>query len=271
MNRYAQLFRLGNCIMGVAGLMLGAFVAVGLSIVEFPLQLTLASVVVFLFVAAGNSLNDYKDREVDKRAHPERPIPAGRISPETALVISGAFFGVCLVIAFFLDPISIAVIVSAICVMLAYEGGLKKGGLAGNLSISWLTAALFLLGGAVVGEVDKTIIIAAMAFLAALGREIIKDIEDIEADFDRRTLPMRIGKRNAGMIGSAALIAAVILSPVPSIFGTFWLGYLAVVLLADGVFIYSSIVHFKNPRKGQRLAKIGMMIALIAFLIGGIR
>jgi geranylgeranylglycerol-phosphate geranylgeranyltransferase len=51
----------------------------------------------------------------------------------------------------------------------------------------------------------------------------------------------------------------------------FGLGYFIVVLLADGIFIYCSIVQFQNPKRGQKLAKIGMMVALIAFLIGGIR
>lgn len=270
MNRFARLFRLENCAMGVVGLILGAFVAVGTSILDHPLQLSIASVIVFLFIAAGNSLNDYMDKEVDKRAHPKRPIPAGLISPDTALAVAGGLFGVCLVISFLLDPVSIGVIVSAIFVMLAYEAGLKRGGLGGNLSIAWLTAAVFLLGGAVVGKIDMTMMIAAMAFLATLGREIVKDIEDIEADFDRRTLPMRLGKRKAGIVGSAAFVAAVILSPWPFIVSMFGLGYLIVVLLADGIFIYCSIVHFQNPRRGQKLAKIGMIVALVAFLIGGI-
>jgi len=270
-NRFVQLFRLGNCVMGVVGLILGALVAVGTSIIDYPLQLSLASAIVFLFVAGGNSLNDYTDREVDKKAHPKRPIPAGLISPETVLAIAGGLFGVCLVISFFLDSVSIAVIVSAVFVMLIYEARLKREGLSGNLSIAWLTAALFLLGGAIVGKVEMTIIIAAMAFLATLGREIVKDIEDMEADFDRRTLPMRVGKRKAGIVGSAAFIAAVVLSPEPYITSMLGLGYLVVVLLADGIFIYCSIVHFQNSRRGQKLAKIGMMVALIAFLIGSIR
>ena len=49
-----------------------------------------------------------------------------------------------------------------------------------------------------------------MAGLATLGREIVKDIEDVDADFDRNTLPKRIGKRNAGLAGSIAFVAAVV-------------------------------------------------------------
>jgi geranylgeranylglycerol-phosphate geranylgeranyltransferase len=109
-----------------------------------------------------------------------------------------------------------------------------------------------------------------MAALATLGREIVKDIQDMEGDFDRVTLPKRIGRRNAGLVGSAAFLAAVALSFEPYLAGLFGLEYLAAVLLADAIFIYSSIVHFQNPKKGQTWAKYGMLVALIAFLIGGI-
>jgi geranylgeranylglycerol-phosphate geranylgeranyltransferase len=110
-----------------------------------------------------------------------------------------------------------------------------------------------------------------MAALATIGREIVKDIEDVEADFDRNTLPKRIGKRNAGIMGSIAFLAAVSLSPVPYLTNIFGAGYLLVVLAADAIFIYCSIVHFRNPTRGQKFAKYGMLVALVAFLIGGIQ
>ena len=115
-----------------------------------------------------------------------------------------------------------------------------------------------------------TVAIAAMGFLATLGREIVKDIQDMEGDFDRVTLPKRIGRRNAGIIGSAAFLSAVALSFLPYWNGLFGIEYLAAVLVADAIFIYSSIVHFQNPKRGQTWAKYGMLVALIAFLIGGL-
>jgi len=42
------------------------------------------------------------------------------------------------------------------------------------------------------------------------------------------------------------------------------------VLFADAIFIYCSIVHFRNPRQGQKWAKYGMLVALVAFLLGGL-
>jgi geranylgeranylglycerol-phosphate geranylgeranyltransferase len=163
-----------------------------------------------------------------------------------------------------------AIVISAVLVMLLYETYTKKAGLTGNLSIAWLTGALFLLGGAVVGHVDRVVFIATMAFLATLGREIVKDVQDMEGDFDRLTLPKRIGKRKAGIIGSIAFISAVALSPTPYLAGFLDWPYLMVVFTADAIFIYCAIVHFQSPKQGQYWAKIGMLVALIAFLVGGI-
>ena len=65
MNKYLQLFRLGNCAMGVVGLILATLIAVGADIQYHLVELAMAGGVVFLFIIGGNSLNDYLDREID--------------------------------------------------------------------------------------------------------------------------------------------------------------------------------------------------------------
>lgn len=271
MNRFVQLFRLGNCVMGVVGLVLATLVAVGTDIVDYPQELAIASATVFLFIIGGNSLNDYLDREVDKQAHPERPIPSGRISPETARNVAVVSLALALALSVLLwDLLSFIIVVGAIMVMLVYELETKKRGLTGNLSIAFLTSGLFLLGGAIVGHPEATLPIALMAFLATLGREIVKDVQDMGSDFDRRTLPQRIGGRKAGMVASAAFLLAVALSFEPFLSGRFGWAYLAAVLLADAIFIYCSLVHFRDPKRGQTWAKYGMLVALIAFMLGGL-
>ncbi|HXZ23985.1 MAG TPA: UbiA family prenyltransferase [Methanomassiliicoccales archaeon] len=271
MNRFVQIFRLGNAAIAVLGLVLAVLVAAGTGLADSWQRVLVAAGVVFAFVAGGNALNDYLDREVDKLGHPERPIPSKRMKPETALRLSAGAFVISVLLSLLLwDALSIAIVLSAVAIMLGYELYTKKRGLAGNLSIAWLTGALFLLGGAVVGMIDRTLVVAAMAFLATLGREIVKDIEDMNADFDRRTLPKRVGRRNAGILGAAAILLAVVLSPEPYLVGTFGVGYLVVVAVADAIFIYSSIVQFRSPKQGQTLLKVAMLVALVSFLIGGI-
>jgi geranylgeranylglycerol-phosphate geranylgeranyltransferase len=269
-NRVAQLFRIGNCLMGIVGLLMGVWVALGTDILDSYQAILAGSAVVFFFIAGGNSLNDYIDREVDKVGHPERPIPSGRMSPETALKISAICFVISVAFSLLLNARSIPIVLAAVGLMLLYELKTKKAGLSGNITIGLLTAMLFLLGGMMVDQLDRTYILAMLAGLATLGREIIKDIEDMEADFDRFTLPKRIGKRNASIVAAVATLTAVVLSAEPYLVGTFGLGYIMTVLVADAIFIYASVIQFQNPKQGQKSAKFGMLTALLAFLIGGL-
>ena len=127
------------------------------------------------------------------------------------------------------------------------------------------------MGGAAVDSMALAWILAALAFFATLGREIVKDIQDIEGDMgSRHTLPMRIGVRNAGAVGSSAFVIAVALSPLPYLLDLLSLWYVPIVLAADGIFIYCALIHFRSPEKGQRVAKLAMLVALIAFLAGGV-
>ena len=84
MNKYLRLFRLGNGIMGIIAVVIGAFLAVGTDVGNYVLNIIIACFVVIAFIAGGNSLNDYIDRELDKTAHPDRPLPTGEITPKNA-------------------------------------------------------------------------------------------------------------------------------------------------------------------------------------------
>jgi len=256
--------------MGIVGLLMGVWVALGTDILDSYAELLAGAAVVFFFIAGGNALNDYIDREIDKVGHPDRPIPSGRMTPATALKISAACFVISVAFSVFLNVYSIIIVITAVGLMLLYELKTKKAGLSGNITIGLLTAMTFLLGGQMVDQLERTYILAMLAGLATLGREIIKDIEDMDADFDRNTLPKRIGKRNASVCAAVAIMAAIALSPEPFLTDKFGIGYMVMVLVADAIFIYASVVQFRNPRQGQKSAKYGMLVALLAFLIGGI-
>ncbi len=268
MNRYLRLFRFGNGLMGILGVVIGAFIAVGFDIVDHVLNLVIASLVVVIFMAGGNSLNDYIDREIDKTAHPDRPLPKGEIQPKTALIlgISGILAATVLSVAMMSVTVTIVVIISA-ALMISYEMFLKQRGFVGNLTIALLTGMIFLFGGAVVGNLEGNIIIAAMAILVSIGREIAKDIQDMSSDEGRNTLPMMIGVRNASIVAAIFFILGPILSVWPLIDQSFgWLYCL--VFVADAIFIYSACIIFRKADVSQRMAKIAMFIALVAFVLG---
>ncbi|MHC1581455.1 MAG: UbiA family prenyltransferase [Candidatus Syntropharchaeia archaeon] len=268
------LYRPLTSFMASLAVIASAFVGVGTKITSYSFPVLLASLLVFFFVAGGNALNDYMDRESDRINHPERPIPSGRIRPEEALQISIATFGIvislAIVLTYFIKgfiPFFIAGI--ALFIQISYEKWLKKG-FIGNFAISAQTGLLFIFGGSVVEKIEITGILAVLAFLAILGREIMKDVADVRGDVGRFTLPMRIGRRNACFISSFFIILAVLLSPLPYHLRIFGFHYLFIVLLADLILIHSVFFQFRNAELATRTAKVGMLIALVAFISGSL-
>jgi 4-hydroxybenzoate polyprenyltransferase len=134
---YAQLVRLPNVFTALADIVLAALAAVAVQdqslapLVPTFLLLCLASACLY---CGGMVWNDFFDVEQDRRERPFRPIPSGRVSPQTAAVFGGMLLaaGVALAILSALRhpegsrsaPVVIAfLLVGAI---LAYDGWLKR-------------------------------------------------------------------------------------------------------------------------------------------------
>lgn len=107
--------------MGAFGVVLGVLIAVGRDIVDYPVELVLGCITVIFFIMGGNSLNDYLDRDLDKLAHPERPLPSGKIKPQTAKNISIATFIIACAVSVFLGLVPFIITIVAAAVMIAYE------------------------------------------------------------------------------------------------------------------------------------------------------
>jgi geranylgeranylglycerol-phosphate geranylgeranyltransferase len=226
-----------------------------------------------MFTGAGNALNDYLDRDIDRMNHPERPIPAGKATPRAALILSGVLFTASVILGLWLSIYCMLIILLNLAIMLGYELWAKSRGLSGNIMISWLTASLFLFGGYAILDtfpdiLEPVLFMFLLSFFATLGREIAKDIQDMEGDIGRHTLPMRVGPAKAGKAASIAFLAGIGLSPLPYFMGIFGFYYLVAVLFADAIFIYGAWMISRNPGKTSEFAKSAMMLALAAFLLG---
>lgn len=272
MGGFLALLRPGNGVVAAAAVAAGAIASSGTPALSAPLVYSVAAGAgaAFAFIGAGNALNDYLDREIDKTGHPDRPIPSGKVKPGAAKAVSAALFGLSLALGAFVSLTALLVVAALAGLMLAYEWKLKAAGFVGNLSIGVLSGATFAYGGVVVGNVGPTLPLAALGIVASLGREVAKDIEDQEADKDRRTLPQRIGASKAAAVSAVATVLAVALSPLP-FYPLALLGivYLAVIAIADATFIYAAAVVRANPHRSQQLSKAGMAIATLAFALGG--
>jgi geranylgeranylglycerol-phosphate geranylgeranyltransferase len=275
MRGYIDLLRPLNCCIAALAVFIGAVVAVGFGgLSGSAFQVAVAAVIGFLFAGAGNAMNDYFDREVDRVNHPNRPIPSGRVPPTNAGALAAILFIVSALLSVLVGWLASLIVLVNLGAMYSYELRFKRRGWSGNIVISWLVASLFLFGGAAVYNdsmqaLSRVSWMGLLAFLATLGREIVKDIEDVAGDIGRRTLPMVVGLDRAGFVASAVFILGVALSPIPFTMGVLSAAYLVAVTLADGIFIYCAWFSTVKPTQVSRAAKYGMVVALIAFLAGG--
>jgi len=270
MNKYLRLFRLGNTLIASVSILIAAFMAAGTGMIDYWQNLIIGVFVVFTFVAGGNSLNDYIDVEIDRTAHPERPVVTGEITRIQARNIGAGMLILSILLSLLTrDVASIVIVIIAVILMISYETMLKQRGFVGNLTIALLTGMVFLLAGALVGDWTLNIAVGGMAALVSVGREISKDIEDMESDEGRRTLPMSIGVRNASIVAALFFIAGPVLSWYPIYLNPAnYLYY--IVVLADIVFFYCAYKVFSDPRTAEKKAKIGMLLGLLAFIMSAI-
>jgi geranylgeranylglycerol-phosphate geranylgeranyltransferase len=271
MNSYLALTRPGNVALTAVAVIAGSFIAAGDSIVDFQIEILIASISAMMLVGGGNALNDYNDRESDKENHPNRPIPAGLIDAEDALIYSRLLLAGGLMIVLFglANKLPFVIALIGTVTLISYENQLKALGLSGNIAVGFMSGAVFLYAGMVVNDPGPTLWMFGLACLATVSREIIKDIQDLEGDTDRFTLPARIGITNSLIIAGTLLIAAWSLSftAIPQFDGMAANAYVAGVSIANVIML----IGFQNARNGdyfsgQKKIKQGMGVAMLAFI-----
>jgi geranylgeranylglycerol-phosphate geranylgeranyltransferase len=109
-----------------------------------------------------------------------------------------------------------------------------------------------------------------MSYLATLGREITKGMEDMEGDRKAgvKTLSIVTGSIFAAWVAIFFIIFSIIISFIPYLFGLLNIRYLILVIFADLIFVFSCFILLINPAKSQKIMKIAMFVAIIAFLVG---
>ncbi len=273
MYSWIRIIRPINALMGFVATYISALVGIGLNIIHsnFLELSTFAGICVFLVISAGNIINDISDADTDKINHPERPIPKGEIRIRDAWIVSDVFFIISAVLAGILLSLTAGIVViTAIAVLVGYEMKLKGTGLPGNFAISVLVGMIFIFGGIAVSSISRMILLFLMAFLTNSAREIIKDVQDMKGDVDRKTFPMRHGIKASFSLIVALTLAGIAFSLLTYFLGIFGFVYLIVVIVADAVFIASLAVFSRNAKKSQNFSKLAMILGLVAFTVGGV-
>ncbi len=272
MNVFLELIRYRNCAMAGLAAVIGGGIAYsaqpGEIIVLFPVYIT-----VFLITGAGNALNDYFDAGIDAVNRPDRPIPSGRLKKGSAYNLSIILFTCGIFTAYFIGAVPFFIALFNSFLLYFYAFSLKRKVFVGNLGVSYLTGSTFLFGGAAYGikGIEATSVLFFLSMLATLAREIVKAIEDMEGDRKDGavTLPISIGERPSAYIASGVGMLSVMLSPLPYITEMFNIYYLAIVGIADIIFLYAVLMIIKKkPSASSKYFKIAMFLALIAFIAG---
>ena len=269
-----ELSRPKNILIASMTVPLGAHLALdGNWSSNFILLVALQTTCVMFFMAAGNIFNDISDVDIDRIAKPHRPLPSNAITIKQATKIAYVF-SLLSFILMLINPTSHQIMIWVIAgfLMYTYDMGpqTKKHGLIGNVAISLMVGAVVLYGAAAVGSLmtPMALYAAGVAFFANLGREIIKDCEDMESDEGRRTFPMKVGLMNARATAYVFILLAIVVLYLPH-----WLGPLTMNQLlfqAPAIFLLMSLNGplFKGEDYiAQQRVRMGMLLGLLALVI----
>ncbi len=268
-----RLTRPANLVIAAGAIFVGALAAGSL---EPHRAVLLACVSGMLVMAGGNAINDYFDRDIDAVNKVGRPIPSGRIPAEAARRFSIILFVLGTILSIFISKYAAAV---ALCVsvgLFLYSARLKRMLLLGNIAVSLFSAAAFAYGGLAVGRVAPALIPAVFAFLFHLGREVVKDIEDRQADasYAAQTLPIRFGDRVALTFATVVFAALISFTFVPYLLKIYGEAYLWLVLFGvDAVILIAVVLMWLRPtplwlNRVSLLLKADMLVGLVAIYVG---
>lgn len=223
---------------------IGGKITVNETIEQFLFGLLVLSTL--LIAAAGNIINDYFDIKSDKINKPEDWI-IGNIIPKRKAILyhwtlSAIAFGIAILLSIYYHTFWYVFIhLFSINILWLYSVYFKKTTLLGNFIVALLTALVviltgihFAINGSFFYEIPTSIlqtptnlnnaiyewkiiflengkfiwIFAFFSFVLNFGREIIKDIEDVDGDriLSAKTLPLKYGVKYAKISASIVLI-----------------------------------------------------------------
>ena len=280
----AELARPSNCILTAISVIIGA-VCNDLYIFEKPFfqinensstdLLAKAILSAILINAAGNAINDWCDKSIDEVNRPDRPLPAGRLKSSSVVLFSAMTCTMGIIFSTLVSPIHFFMTIFISALLLIYSLWLKNSILYGNLLVGLVSSATFPFGALALGEIQRSWIPASFALLFHIGREIIKDVEDVRGDQMQglRTFPIIFGVPAAQKITVIIFLILALFTLWPFFSGIYGSIYFAIVLIYNTLVIFVLYLFTRTQKKianGHlgRILKIAMLGGLTAIAAG---
>jgi geranylgeranylglycerol-phosphate geranylgeranyltransferase len=274
MNPYILLLRPSNFIIALLSIAVASLLAGGTS-AQWAV-IAAASTSGALIGAAGMVINDILDIDIDRVNKPDRPLVTGAVPLDQAKLIYMIINAAGLAFGFMLPPHAQYIALFAVLFLYFYSAVLKRTVLFGNLAVGVMTGLAFIYGGACVGNIDGALLPALFAFLMNVGREIIKDMEDVEGDRQNGavTLPVKYGMTAGAATATVFLVALIAAAFYPFAAEIYSLKYLVIVgcgVIGTIGYVIGSLWSDQSVENLHRLCtiiKYDMIVGLIAIYIG---
>jgi len=267
----------------------------GVTITLNSFGFSLLVIATLCIAVAGNIINDIYDVETDAINKPEQLIVSKHISEKTALNLYIVLTLIGVGIGFYLSHLvgrsgfaTLFVIISAL--LYVYATYLKQMTIVGNLVIAILVALSILIVGlfellpVITPQNQQTQVTffkilldyAIFAFIINFIREIVKDIEDIDGDYnaDMKTLPIVLGRERTGKVVFALSfipILAVIYYVTTYLYKQpIAVGYFLIFIIAP--LLYFSVKSFTADSKKEwhhlaTILKFVMLFGVLSLLL----
>lgn len=165
---------------------------------------------------AANVHNDLQDLAIDRVNRPDRPLPAGELTPAAARVLAATLAVLGAGLAVTVSALHAALALGSLLLLAVYNVRLKRTPLWGNLAVAAVLGLALPFGGLAVGSWTGPLLIGALfAFGTTLAREAAKDLEDVRGDAadGARTAAVVLGARPVARLAAAVALAMVLLLP----------------------------------------------------------
>ncbi len=267
------MIRLHNLLLVVGSVLLGGWLEIGEALDP---RLILAAISAVLLAAFGYAHNDFCDQEVDKVNKAHRPLPRGKIEGRKVLILAFVLAFLGLALSSWINGQVFILASIAVILLLSYNIYLKKSFLWGNLMVSFLSGGLFVFGAAAVNKLSLALVPAIFSFLFHFGRELLKDLEDHQADrqIKARTFPLIAGTVQTRFLVTLIFAILILLVFIPYFLNLFNSRYLILTVLGvDWFLLYILWSLWKdaspvNVGRLNSLLKINMYVGLLAILVG---
>ena len=259
------------------------------------LQFIILVVSTLCIAAGGYIINDIFDVETDAINKPDKQIVGKKITKDQAYLYYMAFTFIGVVTGFYLANdvnrstfFGIFVVIAAL--LYIYASFLKPMLLVGNIVISGLVALSLIVVG--IFDLLPTINMqnkfiqssmfevifdyAVFAFLITFIREIVKDIQDIDGDYNAqmKTLPIVLGKSRAAKIAFGLTVAAILILAfylnAYLYMQTVAIIYFLIAVIAPLIYIAIKLFSAENKKDFKlisRLLKIVMLLGMLSMVV----